>query len=306
METNYYAGIDIGGSHISCALIDSETGEIKGNIEEANVNCNGTATEILQAWAAVINKVISGQEIAGIGIAIPGPFDYTRGISLIKGVQKFESLFGLNVKESICAELNKSNIPFTFINDASAFALGEYYAGAAKDNKKSLVITIGTGLGSTFLNNGTIETTASESVPENGYLYNIPFKNSMGDDYFSTRWFINAWLEKTGEKVPGVKEIAQLAMQEDVSALSVFDEFSTNLAGFISPWLQEFNPDTLVIGGNIAKASPLFIDKLTALLQDKNIGTAVKVCQLWEKSPLIGAAINSKNTLNKTLQFQIK
>ncbi len=301
MKTNYYAGVDIGGSHISCALIDPETGKIVGNIEESDVNCDGAAAEILQAWSAVINRVISDQALLGVGVAIPGPFDYERGISLIEGVQKFDSLFGLNIKESISPEMNNSQIPFTFINDASAFALGEYYAGVAKGNKKCLVITIGTGLGSTFLNEGRIETGISESVPENGYLYNIPFKNSIGDDYFSTRWFVNAWMEKTGDKISGVKEISQLAKNNDQRALSLFEEFSGNLADFISPWLQKFKPETLVIGGNIAKASPFFLDRLVVLLREKELAIPVKVCELWEKSPLIGAAMYSRNRLDKAM-----
>ena len=39
--------------------------------------------------------------IGGIGIAIPGPFDYGNGISLIKDLEKYESLYGTNIKETL-------------------------------------------------------------------------------------------------------------------------------------------------------------------------------------------------------------
>lgn len=38
-------------------------------------------------------------------MALPGPFDYHRGISLIKGVNKFDNLFGLDVRMAMESRL---------------------------------------------------------------------------------------------------------------------------------------------------------------------------------------------------------
>jgi glucokinase len=37
----------------------------------------------------------------GIGLAICGPFDYEKGISKITGLDKHESLYDINVKQSL-------------------------------------------------------------------------------------------------------------------------------------------------------------------------------------------------------------
>ncbi len=303
MNRRYYIGVDIGGSHVSSALVDAQSGEIADNILEAKVDCNGTSAEILEVWMNTVRKTFprnNTDSVLGIGVAIPGPFNYEKGISLIEGVQKYDSLFGLDIRESLRIVSNGNSENPAFINDASAFALGEYYSGAAKGSARALIVTLGTGFGSTFLADGELQQTAGNEVPENGYLYNIPFRESIADDYFSTRWFINRWNEKTGMKVAGVKEIAQYASEKNQDAVDLFEEFSGNLSEFIYPWLRNFHPEVFVIGGNIAKASDFFLENLKKNLCEKGIlNTQIKICELWDKAPVIGAAMNVRSLLNK-------
>ncbi|MDR0542470.1 MAG: ROK family protein, partial [Dysgonamonadaceae bacterium] len=246
--------------------------------------------------------------VSGIGFSIPGPFDYSRGISKIEGVQKFNALFGLNVKEIFRPILNEQTGFTAFINDATAFALGEYYAGAAKGSNRCLAITLGTGFGTTFLVDGIPQVKANEEIPANGYLYNIPFKKSIADDYFSTRWFLNTWREITGENADGVKEIAQYAQQGNQQAKAVFEEFASNLSDFLNPWLRQFRPDTLVIGGNIARASTLFLQSLISKPENKNITEInIRISELWDHASLAGAAMyagQNKELLSRSKPFR--
>ena len=39
------------------------------------------------------------ENVKGIGFAMPGPFDYVKGICYIQGVAKYENLYGINVTE---------------------------------------------------------------------------------------------------------------------------------------------------------------------------------------------------------------
>ncbi|GHV22072.1 transcriptional regulator [Clostridia bacterium] len=298
---DYFIGVDIGGSHISCALIDSGNGEIYNTeIQEAPVDSGGAASDILHSWQITIQKTLNEPvAISGIGFAIPGPFDYSRGICQIEGVCKYDALYGINIREEIRKVFPDRNKPVAFINDASGFALGEFYAGAARKSRRTIVITLGTGFGSTFLVDGTVQTEESVGIPPNGYLYNIPYKESIGDDYFSTRWFVRRWKEATGENGKDVKTIAQKALAGNQQALVVFDEFAENLAEFMFPWLLDFQADTLVIGGNIAKASGLFLQKLTDKLHRKGLADIqIRTSELWDKAPLIGAAMYAKSVYN--------
>ncbi|MDR0506955.1 MAG: ROK family protein [Dysgonamonadaceae bacterium] len=292
----YFAGVDIGGTHICGALINSSDGNIYRNkVSKIAVDAQGSASEIFQAWQTLVLTLLNEPVmISGIGFAIPGPFNYADGICAIEGVRKYDALFGINICEEIRKIFPNRSLPVAFINDASGFAMGEFYAGAAQESSRTLVVTLGTGFGSTFLNNGTVQTCGAD-VPPNGYLYNIRYKKSIADDYFSTRWIVWRWEELTGEKVSEAKPIAEKALAGNEKAIALFDEFAKNLAEFISPFLNDFQADTFVIGGNIARVSGLFLPQLIENLNRRGlISIRVKTCELWEKAPIIGAAMQLK------------
>jgi predicted NBD/HSP70 family sugar kinase/mannose-6-phosphate isomerase class I len=290
---DYFLGIDIGGTHASCALVDAECGTIYNNrIYSAVIDAGGTADVILRSWRKLIEEVLAEPvTVAGIGFAMPGPFRYREGICMMEGVSKYDALFGINIREEIRKIFPDRTKPVAFINDALGFALGEFHAGAARGSRRTVVITLGTGLGSAFLLDGMAQE-GSNGAPPQGYLYNVPYKESIGDDYFSSRRFIRRWEEIAGRKTDGVKALAGEASAGDPAALALFGEFAGNLAEFISPWLSDFQADTLVVGGNIAKASALF---LPGLIEKLNPGIRVKRCELWEKAPVCGAAMHLKS-----------
>jgi glucokinase len=285
-----YISADIGGSHITSAAVDPQTRKlISGTHSEKKVDSSADADDILGKWASCISETISkagGAE--GIGIAMPGPFDYFNGVSLIKGVHKFDSLYGVNVAEALQRSLN-ADIPVRFINDAIAFAIGEAWAGEAKDFKKAVAITLGTGFGSAFLDDG-LPILEGKTVPDKGFVYNLPYRDGIADDHFSTRWFVDTFKTVTGISVTGVKDIADLAKQGDTSALDIFREFGTRLGRFLYPLLSRFEAGILVIGGNIANAGDLFIPAIQNIFESENLPTEIKVSGLKEEAALLGAA----------------
>lgn len=292
-----YIGIDVGGSHISLSLTDCRTGKILENaIYKQNIDPHASVIQIMNNWRTFITGVLSKHEqenILGIGIAMPGPFDYERGISKITGVQKYDSLFGLNVKQAIRHILKNNTIPVSFINDATAYALGEYYTGAIRGHKRSVFVSLGTGFGSAFLVDG-IPQTSGEGVPRDGFLYNWPVENGIADDKLSTRWFIREWHKKTGLWADSVKELAEKARKGDQLALDIFERFTKNLAQLMIYWLGRFNADALVIGGNIAKASDIFLDKLISQIDAAGYHEVkIATTELGENAPVIGAAMHA-------------
>jgi predicted NBD/HSP70 family sugar kinase len=96
-----------------------------------------------------------GYKLKGIAVAMPGPFDYERGISLMRGGNKYEALYGLNIKEALPIGLGiPTSVPIVFENDAGCFGIGE--SMAEKDFEKIIAITLGTGFGTTFICNREI------------------------------------------------------------------------------------------------------------------------------------------------------
>lgn len=289
-NTRYAVGADIGGSHICSAVVDLDEGTICGEPVSTPVDSRAGAVEILDAWTANIRQAaVSGPEgeVRRIGFAFPGPFDYVRGVSLISGVRKFDRIYGLDIARSLQARL-PGGCDFRFVNDASAFALGECLGGAARDADRVVVLTLGTGVGSGFVKNRCLVETGDE-VPANGWVYCLPFGDGIVDDAFSTRWVCSRYEQLTGKPIAGAREAAE-RHASDAAARQLFDEYGERLATFAGPVMQRFCARTLVLGGNIARACPLFGPAMRRRFDQEGLAVEIRISALMDRAAMIGAA----------------
>jgi glucokinase len=286
-------GTDIGGSHICSAAIDLTAKSIlKRSFAHQKVDNQAAAPEILCKWAAALNQSIAAVplgSLAGIAFAMPGPFHYARGVAkFTPDVAKYQNLYNIHITDHLKPLLRLSDsaedFDFRYINDAASFGIGEAWLGKAVGTKRSLTLTLGTGLGSAFIEDG-VPVVDRDDVPRMGTLWHVPFKGDIADAAFSTRWFINRYAEKSGTRLPDVKQIALRATNNEAQAKEVFAEFGTNLRTFLIPWLKKFDAQVLVIGGNIAAAHNEFLPAL-----EKQVPVPVQVSDLKEDAALLGAA----------------
>ncbi|SFH39019.1 ROK family protein [Pedobacter insulae] len=283
MRSPIALGIDIGGSHITAALVNIDTRTlIMESIHRKMVNSQDLAHNIFDAWCEVINDAYKGYETETkyIGIAMPGPFDYENGICLIKEQDKFQALYQLNLKEELASRLNIPATNIYFINDAASFLQGEVFAGGANDTNNVLGFTLGTGLGSSICTNG-------KAI--DAELWNAPFLNGIAEDYFSTRWFVKRYFQLSGRALEGVKDLADF-VNIDIHAKQVFKEFGNNFAQFMMPLIKKHHAEVVIIGGNIAQAFNVFSTNVIDILEHNQFKTKIKISKLKEHAALIGAA----------------
>jgi len=293
MNHNLAIGVDIGGSHITCAAVDLETFRVlKETLTESAVNNKAAADEIISVWSQALWKImrhLPHDSVKGIGFGMPGPFDYVKGISYIEGVAKYENLYGINVMEAIAGKLRvPDGFPIRFMNDVSVFAVGEALVGKAAIAGRSMSITLGTGFGSAFIDN-RIPIVDGPEVPKLGCVYHLPYGDNIADDYFSTRWFLGQYKSLTGKELKGVKELADRAGSEKI-VKDLFTEFGNNLASFLAPWLNRFKAEIVVVGGNISNAYNLFGEIFETGLKREGCSCKVALSELKEDAALIGSA----------------
>jgi glucokinase len=293
MSKNIALGVDIGGSHITSGAVDLSTGILlRDTLAERDVDSNDQAYSIISAWGSCLRETmgkVPANNVRGIGFAMPGPFDYVRGVALFKGVPKFENLYGFNISDAIRSTIEvPDEFPVRFMNDATAFAVAESWTGKANGTKRSVSITLGTGFGSAFVE-GNIPVVDGQDVPKMGCVWHLPFRDGIADEYFSTRWFVKEYAAISGITVSGVKELAE-KVPVDLLAGVVFKEFGVNLATFLAPWLIRFGAEVLVIGGNISHAWNLFGDPFTKMLAEYGCLTRTEISDLKEDAALLGSA----------------
>jgi len=292
-------GIDIGGSHISCGAVDLKINQlIPGTCFESKVDNKASADAILNAWVGAIKQSIDKvgkEQVSGIGFAMPGPFDYAKGIALFERVEKYLNLYGVHVDNEIRARLElPAEMPVRFINDATAFAVAEAWIGTGKGIPRVIALTLGTGFGSAFIAEG-IPVLEGDDVPEMGCVWHLAFKDGIADDYFSTRWFERSYFARTGKHVNGVKAIAE-KFDTDETARDLLVEYGTNMGDFLAPWVKKFNAGHIVIGGNITGAFDKFGNYLLQSLNNHHIKVNVSLSILRENAAIIGSARLIDNT----------
>lgn len=280
---NLVTGVDIGGTHITACMVDTGSGQtIADTCMRGTIDPLQNTKHVIRSWAETIHASAKkhGSPVERVGIAMPGPFDYEKGISLITGLHKYECLHGLNVKELLAAELGIPPTSIRMMNDATAYLAGELKAGAAKGCDHVAGITLGTGLGSAMYEHGAFL---------EGDLWCFPFRESRAEEFLSSRWFVTEYAKRKKEKITGVRELAAIA-NVDATAGKLFEEFGHTLGEVLKDRFSGHFPERIVIGGNIAKAWDLFKPFCEAVIQKHTFSCALVRAQLGENAALIGAA----------------
>jgi glucokinase len=283
MMQNIVLGADIGGSHITAALVNIDTKQIQSQTEiRQSVKADAAASLIIEDWCSAFSKLITNHNLSDIkiGLAMPGPFDYAGGISYIKGLSKYESLYGLNVKSMIASKLEISEDQIRLQNDAASFLHGEVLSGAAMGYNDVIGITLGTGIGTARYHDGHAQ---------DADLWKFPYKDSFIEEYVATRWFVKRYHELTGKTIHGVKDLVMLYQRESVVP-TIFEEFCQHLADFLTSFVEMDKPQVIVMGGNVSKASDYFMSSLVSRLSEKGVNVPIRKALLEEQAAILGGA----------------
>jgi glucokinase len=200
------------------------------------------------------------------GIALPGSFDYATGVAWYRGVGKFDALYGMDLGRALRDALPERMTAATFVNDAHAFLLGEAAVGAAAGHHRAVGITLGTGVGSAFLRDGSV-VCSGPHVPPEGRADLLSVDGRPLEDTVSTRAIVRRFTELAGPKaalaVRGVREVAEQARAGSGPARAVLDEAFEALGRALGPWIIGFGASVLVMGGSITRAWDLIADPFT-------------------------------------------
>jgi glucokinase len=271
------AALDLGGSHVSAARVALRTASTEaGSASRTSFSPDAGREELLGALCGAAASI--AHDVALLGVAAPGPFDYERGVCLVEGLGKLEAVYGVDLGRELRDALD-GGVTVTFLNDAEAFLLGEAWAGVARGHARVVGVTLGTGLGSAFLADGAI-VADGPSVPPDGSLHLAPFRGAPVEDVISAR----ALHARHGAAV------AELARRREQR---VFDELGADLGAFLAPWLDRFGASCLVVGGSIANAWDLFGPALErALAPVPGLEVVARAANL-DDAPLLGAALDA-------------
>ncbi len=256
--------LDIGGTHVTAALVDLEAGRVApGTTRRRNLDGDAPARVLLDLIVGCASDVAAPGGAAW-GVAVPGPFDYREGIARFEGVGKFDALNGVDVGAVLRQELPGRPRTVTFVNDAIAFAVGEWAFGSGRGHDRMVGITLGTGVGSGFLDDGS-PVASGPHVPVRGEVYQLRINGRPLEDTVSRRALLRDYARLTpGSPCMDVRDMAVRASHGDAAADQVLRTAFTRLGLALAPWLNRFGATALVVGGSMSQSWDLVHPSLMA------------------------------------------
>ena len=238
-------GIDIGGSGIKGAVVDTRTGEFVTPRFRIATPQPPVAEAVIRTVKKVISK--SGYRGSLLGIGFPGVI---RQNLIETAVNLHQSLVGINLADHMGTSGFKR---VAVINDADAAGIAEVQLGSARDLRKGtvLMLTVGTGIGSALFIDGKL-------VP-NMEIGHIEYAGQEAESYISERARLQqewTW-EEWGTRFNGYLEYLEHLLQPDLIILGGGGvKYPARFRRYIhprTPWkLAHFGNKAGIIGAALA------------------------------------------------------
>ncbi len=288
--------LDVGGTSVKSILLPLAGDDDRWKRQDLRIDPDAPGDTILQVLGSIIRSAGDAarealEVLAGVGIGMPGPCDYPRGISLMR--HKYQGIYGLPLEPALRQRAGAApDAVFAFGHDASMFLLGEYWRGAAAGHDRVLGVTLGSGVGAAFMQAGTLACTPT-GMPIYS-VWNQPYRNGIVEDYASRRALMTQYKTLAGrghDELIDVQDIARRGIQDgDPHSLQAFAEFGAHLGEALARTIGAFRPDCVVVGGQIAKAFALFGEPLKERVHRRSrLDTVVPAIHI-DMSALYGAA----------------
>lgn len=296
---------DLGGTKLAVGVVSAQ-GKI---LEEIRV-----PAEFQKGKKAVLRQMIDlGREyiqkypkISRIGVASAGPLDPQSGVLL--DPTNFASAEGNWGKVPLARILNAALKRKVYVeNDAAAAILAERWIGAARKYENAMILTLGTGLGTGVICNGSLVRAGRSQHTEAGHLIvrmndaSAPCGcGNLGcaEAFLSGRSFTRRVRARFGNPELDAKAIAALARKKDPRALAAFQEYSEIMAITLHNYIVIYAPQLIVFTGSFSATADLFLDETKTQLQKlmgrRRVGIDLMptlcVSKLNNDAGLIGAA----------------
>jgi glucokinase len=279
MPGSHVLAVDLGGTKLAVALAN-RAGKLSQR-KSVSVDAGSAQAPVKQIVAIARELVDSaaGTKIAGVGVAVPGL------------VRRDGTVWAPNLpgwkKMPLARRLNSAlGVPVSVESDRNAAVLGETWRGRARGKSEAIVLMLGTGIGAGILSGGRLVRGAHELSGCAGWMV-------VADEYDADAKRLGQ-LESLGagpaiavaakkglargvasllQEIPtdsiNAYEVAEAARRGDALAIEVYLEAGRLLGHAVANLVSLFDPEIVVIGGGLAKASDLFLDPLRIAMKQR-------------------------------------
>lgn len=271
-QLGYIVGIDIGATSLGLALADVTGMVFQRRSEPTDVHLRpevvlGRCRELIVEMAG--EQGVSLDKILGIGVGVPGPVDFARGVLVAPPLMPEWENF-------LIRDYFKEVFSSAFVvvdNDVNIMALGERYAGNAANLDHFIFVKIGTGIGAGIFSNGKIHRGSDGSAGDIGHICvdkNGPLcscgnigcleamaagpaivSRAMEASRNGTSPTLSQMREANGD-ILRAEDVNAACREGDQAALDIIRSSGQMVGDVLASLVNFFNPSHIFIGGGIA------------------------------------------------------
>jgi glucokinase len=283
-------GVDLGGTKVLAGVVDRD-----GNVEHRRERPTpvGSQRELLTGLDEAVAELMR-DDIVAIGFGIPSRIEQRTGE--IQGSVNIP-LADLDLRDRMS---DRFELPVAIENDANAATLAEFVAGAARDARDMVMLTLGTGCGGGAVIDGKLY----RGWAEFGHMvveYNgRPCQGSctgLGhlEGYVTGTAATKLAQEEFGPAVDSHR-LVRLADEGEPRAVEILAEMGRYLGAGIATLVNIFDPEVVVIGGGFAAAGDFVLGPAREIAIRDSLGDAgarvqIVRAQLGTAAGLIGAGL---------------
>jgi glucokinase-like ROK family protein len=313
-QLGYIAGIDIGATSLEVALADvtglilgqqAEPTDVHLSPESVLGRCSEMLLELIQAQGATADQIL------GIGVGVPGPVDFARGVLVAPPLMPEWENFPIR-------DFFKKTFNSAFVvvdNDVNIMALGEQRAGDGAGIDHFIFVKIGTGIGAGIISNGKIHRGSDGSAGDIGHICvdkegplcacgNKGCLEAMAAGPAIVSKAVEAARNGTSPALSQMRasnggvlrpeDVNAACREGDPAALDIIRESGKMIGDVLASLVNFFNPSHIFIGGGISNfGNHLLVAIRQAVLQRSlplaTTHLSIKFSRMGSKVGIIGA-----------------
>lgn len=306
-----FVGIFIGATSVSVAVTDGRLGVLRMRTEPCDVR---TGPETVLATALDLTREALDEEgvdrAAGVGIGVPGPVDFDRGVSVSPPIMP--GWDGYPVRDAVSRELG---CPVLLDNDVNVMALGEQHSGVARSVEHFLFVKIGTGIGCGIVVGGQLYRGVDGCAGDIGHIRVEEFGPicACGNTGCLEAFFGGAalardvtaaaraarsenlarMLEEKGELT--AEDVSTAVAQGDAVAVQLVRDGGRRVGDVLASLVSFFNPGLIVIGGGVTALGHPLLAEIRGVIYRRSLPLAtgnlpIVLSELGEEAGVVGAA----------------
>ncbi len=313
----YFVGIDMTRHHLNIGLMN-----FNGDIVKTQMGTRYTyenTPESLETLCKHIRKFIDEtgeikEKIYNINLNISGRVNPKTGYSYSSFYFSEESI------SNILSE--KLNYNVGIDNDTRAMAYGEYLKGAVNGEKDVIFVNIGWGLGIGIIADGKLYYGKSGFSGEFGHFPAFDNeilchcgKKGCLETEASGSAIHRTVLERIGNGESSIltqrvkdlnkltlTDIIEAANMDDTLCIEIIEEVSAKLGRYLAGLINIFNPELVVMGGQVAETEGLLLLPLRSAIRKYSLNlvnkdTRIVTSKLKNKAGVVGACMVARNRL---------